>query len=197
MHLLWLFSLLAAAQAPGRVLPSIEAASVPELYSEYAAARGDQGAARQLACEPLVDTVWLCFKVEVDGKRRYVTQADLAAWSTDTAGLRTQAGSAHGPDTLLQKQTLDTGEVWWEARGPDAAAVLLHPEWLAGVGATPVVAVPAKGVVVAWNAGDADLDKIMAVGVRQMFDSLEHPVSPVVFRWSGSAWVRWGQATPQ
>jgi hypothetical protein len=197
MHVLWLFSLLASAEPPGRVLPTVEAATVPALYAEYAAARGDQGAARELACEPLVGDVWLCFKVEVDGKRRYVTQADLALWATDTSGLRTQAAGVHGESSLLKAQTLDTGEVWWEAKGPDAAAVLLHPEWLSAVGANPVVAVPAKGVVVAWDAGDADLDKIMAVGVRQMFETLEHPVTPVVFRWSGTHWVRWGQATPQ
>ena len=56
------------------------------------------------------------------------------------------------------------------------------------------MAVPCAGVLLFWVPGDADFDKIMAVGVRQMNEACEHSVSNRVYRWKDNRWVVWGEA---
>ena len=75
--------------------------------------------------------------------------------------------------------------------------MLLHPEWLGLVGEEVLVAVPARGALVVWTPGDSEVDKVVAVGARQMFEQLDHPVSPLVLRYDAEGWSVWGQAKPQ
>ena len=44
-----------------------------------------------------------------------------------------------------------------------------------------------------WIPGDEELDKVMAVGVRRMFDEAKYPVSDKVYRWHNGEWVVWGE----
>ena len=86
---------------------------------------------------------------------------------------------------------------FWVANTADGldSAGLLHPNGLAAAaGAPPVVAVPGKHTFVMWVPGDADFDKVLAVGVRRMFEASSHPISPLVYRWDDDKWVVWGEA---
>jgi len=171
---------LALAGPPGPILASAEGTPTPP----------------ELVCDPLVEGIVLCYRVEAEGVRRYVTEADLPAWQTSRAGLRRAAkeGLTENP---LERVAVAGGGTYWQAQAAGReGALLLHPEWLATVADDLLVGVPARGVVVLWEPGDADTDKILAVGVRQMYDELDHPVSPVVMRWRGGEWSVWGQAKP-
>lgn len=181
-----------AAPPPGVVLVSPEAPDVPELYRQQKAGDSD------LHCRPLVDEVLLlCFKIELEGKRRYVTEADLQSWGSSAAELEQAARASLSDNPLKPQQVPGTGS-YLLAQGDRAPAVLLHPEWLAEVGPEPVVALPARGVVVAWQPGDEELDKVVAVGARKMFEELPHPVSSVIVQHSPEeGWRRWGEARPR
>jgi hypothetical protein len=181
-----------AAPPPGTIVVSPEAADVPELYLQQ------QPGASPLHCRPLVDeVVLLCFKVEQDGRRRYVTQADLSAWQTSAEELEVAAAASLTEPPWVAQEVPETGR-YFLAQGERAAAVLLHPEWLARVGPEPVVALPARGIVLAWTPGNEELDKVVAVGARKMFEELDHPVSSVIVqRTEDEGWARWGEARPR
>ena len=185
----------ALAEPPGPILASPEGSDAPLLFREQA--KGE-GKARELVCDPLVEGIVLCFRVEAEGTRRYVTEADLVAWQTSRAGLRRRAAETLDESPLV-KVELDGGGHYWQSTAEPGreGTVLLHPEWLAAVGEPALVAVPARGALVAWAPGDPELDKIVAVGARQMFDQLDHPVSPTVMRLSEGEWSVWGEAKPR
>ncbi len=187
-------TLLASALAapPGTVLVSPEAADVPDLFLQQHPELGP------LRCEALVvDVVLLCFKLQTGASRRYVTEADLLSWDTTPEQLRTAARASLTENPWVANEVPDTGR-YFVAQGPNAAAVLLHPEWLAHVGPEPLVALPARGVVVAWKPGDEELDKVVAVGARRMFEELDHPVTAVIIQKTAEdGWTRWGEAKPR
>ena len=88
------------------------------------------------------------------------------------------------------------GAVFWVSQVGDGRDVagLLYPERLREIaGTTPVIGVPAVGTFLMWIPGDADIDKVMAVGVRRIFEAAEHPVSDKVYRWHNGAWLVWGE----
>jgi len=47
-----------------------------------------------------------------------------------------------------------------------------------------------------WGAGTPELDHVMAVGVREMYDQLDEAVSPMVHTWDGARWHAFGEAKP-
>ena len=80
-----------------------------------------------------------------------------------------------------------------EGDGFDAAA-LLRPALLAQLAsAEPVVAVPEDGTFLWWVPGDADFDKMVAVGVRRMMEASTRSVSPRIYRHNGTEWTVWGE----
>lgn len=197
-----IISLIAAAPAaaapPGQVLATLETPDVPGAYKEVAEGRGMTGAATELVCRDLLaDELLLCFRVVEAGKRRYVHAGDLTAWGVDIAGLEAAAAAALD-ESPLEAQPIDGGGQWWLGAVPAGreATLLLQPEWLAAVGPRPVVGVPAAGVVMAWSAGDEELDTIVAVGVRRAFETQERPISPLCLEWTGAGWKAWGEARP-
>jgi hypothetical protein len=190
----------AAAPTPP---PSVRGVLAPaDLPARWVASEGAQ--APTLACEPLaVGVLSLCFQVGEADARRWVTSADLAAWATTTGGLRATVAAALGAGAVGEGawQPIEgmSARWWLDADGDDReVAALLHPAALAAVlGGAPVrVAVPSMGVVVAWVGDDGDVDHVMAVAVTEMHAKQSRPVSPVVLRWSGSAWIPWAEARP-
>ena len=186
--MLWL-SVALAGRVPGVVLPSPEPLSAPALYEEG----GGEG---KLACRVFVEEVALmCFRIEADGKRRYVTTADLAAWDTSLEQLEELAAGTL-PENPLKPITIEGGGSYWQSSAPVGreAVVLLHPEWLAIAGESAVVGIPSRGVVVVWSPGDSDVDTMVSVGVTQMHGSLPHPITSVVLQKDEEGWSRWGEA---
>lgn len=198
MMLTALIAPLALAGPPGQVLAVVETPDTPGAYKEVAAGRGLVGAQTELVCRDLVeDELLLCFRVVDGGKRRYVHAGDLAAWGLDIAGLESLAAAALSESPLIE-QPIEGGGSWYAVAAPPGRelTVLLHPEWLAAVGPRPVIGVPAAGVVMAWSAGDEELDTIMAVGVRRAFETQPRPITPLCVEWTGDQWRAWGEAKP-
>ena len=80
-----------------------------------------------------------------------------------------------------------------------AAAGALRPDLLAEkVGGLPLrMAMPAEGVLLAWKGGEAEVDRVMAVGVKEMYDQLPGAVSPRIVTWDGAKLAPYGQAVPK
>lgn len=186
----------AFAAPPGPILATPEGAGAPAMFKEQAVARGQAGLRAELPCDALVPSLLVCYRVETDGVRRYVTRADLAGWgvgASDLAGL----AAASATKSPLVEHTLEGGGTWHDAPGALGPSVLLHPEWLAEVGPRVLVAVPARDALVVWKPDMGELDQVLAVGARKMFDELDHPVSATVLAWDGTSWTEWGEATPR
>jgi hypothetical protein len=189
--------------APDVDLRPVVAASGVE--SRYSAHRREQGLPpEELACAPLwPGAAELCFRVWERGQRRWVTATDATRWGTTAHELvrvlSDAAGAKLATAELLPVDGLDArylrlvdGDGW-------AAAGALRPELLAQrLGGLPVhVAMPADSVLIAWRAGDAELERVMAVGVREWFDQTAGRVSPKVHEWDGLEWRPYGEAQPR
>lgn len=191
----------ARAALPPPVQPSPEPADVESEYRAFAEEQGRSGDATELVCRALAEQVELCFTWMDGTTRRYVTRSQLAAWGEDPSTVAKRAMDAANQAWQGQRATPRTvegmkGTYWVSARGDglDGAGLLEHDRLVAIAGAEPVVAVPAHGTLLFWVPGDADFDKVMAVGVRRIYDASNHPVSPLIYRWQDGEWKVWGQA---
>lgn len=189
-----LLAILAAFAAP-RVDPGLAPEGVEEAFRAWAVGEGKTGPATEIVCRPFAEKVELCFTRAEKDARVYVTRAD-----GKSVGELESAATGSAKDALAKMEAVKVegfATPYWmraEGDGRDHAAVL-HPEALrAKLGEGFVVAAPARNVLVAWKAGDIVFDKIVAVGVRRMYETLPDPVSPLVYRWDGERWVTWGQA---
>lgn len=202
-----LFALVATAAEPPAIpaglRPVVADAGAP---GRFAAWRLDKGLApAELACEPaLPGAVLLCFRIWEGEVRRWVTRVDLARWHATTGDLRAallqeaERRLASAEEIAIEGTAgtyvrLTDGDGW-------AAAAVLAPTALVarfGAGALPIrVALPAESVLLAWRAGDADRDRIMAVGAREIYDAQPGSVSPAVFTWDGRVWISYAEAVP-
>lgn len=198
MTLVLLLCLHALAAAPGVVVPQPLPVDRISAYVQAAMAEGRTGADAQPACRELVAPISLCFRVEEAGQLRVVTRGDLQRWGLDLPALERQAAGALTTNPMVRR-TIEGGGAYYEIVAPDGreAVILLHPEWLAEAGPDARVALPAVGTVLVWSAGDAEIDQILAVGARKMFEQYEAPLTPLVLRWDGSAYKAWGEAKPK
>jgi len=171
-------------------------------YAEYAKS---QGLESRLAC----NTLWpgqalICFKV-LDGKKlRWVTTDDLAKWRVSQTQLREviQERALTHLESGPKPMTVDgmPGGYFLAAEGDgwSAAGVLLPGPLSLKLG-MPVflAAVPSEGVALFWKLGDAELDKVLAIGVTEMYESEDGPVSPVIYQWDGLKWQPFIEAKEQ
>lgn len=175
--------------------PGLESGDVVEQFAAWAKKKKLKGPAAQLVCMPFADPLQLCFTKLTGEIRSYYTAADgktaaelLALGVGDEEAAITPLEASY-VDGFAQRYFLVTGQ----AR---AHTALLFPDALERkVGGKCVVGAPAEGVLVAWVPGDLDFDKVMAVGVKRMFDTLPNAVSPVLYTYDGRSWVQWGEAT--
>ncbi len=210
---MWALLTLLALSPAGRSKATQSPPPLPELrpmaapadaasrFRQAAEAAGKVGASAQIVCELLAEQLSLCAVKGSTGALDYLTQAEAEAWGLDPATLRTRlaevalAGLREGRPAPASVDGM-SGRYWVsaEADGLDAAG-LLHPERLAVIaGAEPVIAVPVQGALLFWVPGDAELDKVMAVAVRRMYESSAQRVSPLIYRWKDGRFVVWGSA---
>jgi hypothetical protein len=201
----WLVgSALAAEPVPANLANLRPVAADTDAPLRFAAWRASRGLPPEtLACEPTVPkAALLCFRVWEKGSRRWVTTADLQRWSTDLPQLRAAlsaearakvaAASLVPVEGALQTYLrLVDGDGW-------AAAGLLVPDAVATrLGGAPVrISVPAEGILLAWKPAGPDLDRILAVGARELYDTQQGSVSPAIFTWDGRTWAPFGEAIP-
>lgn len=201
--MVWLGLLgIAWAQVPAGLRPVAASVDAPGRYQAWRTAQGLPPA--QLHCEPLWPEVsLLCFRVWEDGRRRWVEQADLGRWGVSAEALRAAVEQASAaPIEGAQPVSIEgMSERYLQLVDGDGWAVagLLRPELLAQrLGGGPLrVAMPSQGVLVAWRPAGLEVDKVMAVGVQELYASQPDALSPRVFLWSGTAWRPFGQAVPR
>ena len=174
------------------------ASDQPAAWRDLGRAEGWPAARGELACRPLVPEIALCFRYEREGKLRWVTGEELAAWGVDTPTLERLAAAAVG-ENPMKAQPVDGGGTWYLSVTPTGreATVLLHPEWLAPLGPGARISLPAQGVVMAWSAGDPTLDQAASIAARKAWEDARVPISPVVMTWDGKTLRTWGEAKPR
>lgn len=195
-----LWALVATALAQGGAAAG-SPSSPPSLFPM--ALSPSRAAAEQPApaCRLLAEDLSLCFVKGKGDELDYVTADDLKAWGLDLAAVEALARDASkagfSPGRPAQASVEGMSGRYWvssEADGLDAAG-LLWPDRLAEIaGATPVVAVPAQGVLMFWVPGEDAMDKVLAVGARKIQAAAEQPVSRKIYRWDGARWAVWGEA---
>lgn len=176
---------------PKVVYPLMEPDSVTAEYRTWAKSKGKRGDAAELVCTPLAENLVECF---LDGKGSLLTKAAGFSLEAILLGLPQDGefgltlthvdGFAHPYWIRAEGDGKDHLAMHW----PKALAMQLHSD--------PVVAVPVRGVFVAWLPGDPEFDKVMGVGVRKMYETLPDPVSPLLYQWRDGAWATWGVAKP-
>jgi hypothetical protein len=184
---------------PEAVTPVLAPADVQAQYDAYRVSAG--AAPDPLACDPLWEDVVVCFEVAADGHSHWVTAADLRTWGVDVKAVRAEV-------TTRAKKALDKGperfavegmpnaKVWTFTEGDWTAASVLLPELVGEkIGAkTYAVATPVIGVVFVWIPGDPDVDKVIGVGAKEMFDTLDNGVTATLHLWDGKRWSAWAEA---
>lgn len=197
--LAFLATAAALAGVPQDVTPVAAPMDVRQEYATWLEELGRPPA--ELACDPLwAGQALVCFKVADQGKRRWVTTPDLITWGVNVIELREEVASrALQAPPPRREQVPDTRLSYFIAdEGPWTLALALNPQHLPTLVGSPVamVAVPADGVLLAWTPGSAELDKIMAVAVREAWETGQGPVSAVVHSWDGKRWRPFGEAVP-
>lgn len=191
---------VAGAEVPESVRPVVAPADAPAQHAEWLAQL--ERPATPLACRDLWrEEALLCFRVVEHGVRRWVTAEDLTGWGVDLDGLAAVVlGRArpHLKGRPRRERVDGMQQTYWVSAEGDGwdAALLLDPDGLARVAgsATVRVAVPLAGAVLAWAPGDAELDKVMAVGAKRMLESQSDPITAVVHEWDGTRWRAFGEA---
>ncbi len=185
--------------------PVVVSTDTPERFAAWRAMEGQ--APDALACVGLADTHLVCLRVWEQARRRFVLRSDLTAWKTDAAQLLREVAAASGPAVdRAELRTVEGGtERYLELVDRDgwAGVGLLRPDLVSKrLGGGPIrVAVPVEGVLLAWSVTDpkgaSELDRVMAVGVREWFDRAEAKVSPRMLTWDGTSWTTFGEAVPR
>jgi len=200
-----LLATLAAARPAAAIPPTVTPVAAPvDVAAEYQAWLRESGRPpAELAC----DVLWpaealLCFKTVEGTRRRWVTTADLARWDVDLPGLRAEITRRASEEVVLERVQVTGMDAWyWVSTRQDgwAAAGVLHPDRLVSEvgGEAVLVALPVDGVLLAWKPGDAELDRVVAVAVHELYTEQQGPISSVVFRWDGTRWAPFAEAVPE
>jgi hypothetical protein len=201
-----LLASLSLAAPPEGLLPLVDRPGLQISWSEQARAAGAEGEAAVLACRMFAEELALCFTApQADGQgRRMVTLHDLSVWEVDLATVEAAAlaGVAAGLSEDRPQGVQVEGDprsylLSAEGDGLDQAG-LFDPVALQARmdGQAFAVGIPARGVLIAFPRGDRELETIVTVGVRRLWETVDEPITPKVYTWDGERWVIWGEATP-
>ena len=154
-----------------------------------------------LACENFAEGLSMCFRYVHKGKLPYVLESDLKRWDATlmqlTISVTDKSVSYVNKERYTFQQVDDVNGGYWASARKDGwdEAALLHPERLQQLlGSKPLVAVPQAGMFLFWPQGSPQLNRAVTVGVKEIYQQSDQPVSPYVYRWNGDRWVVWGEA---
>ena len=181
--LLWL-SVAVASTPIGAVM---EPADVVDQYRLHAREQGRSGPDAELVCQPTIETLQICATIIEGNGWRYASMADPGV-EKPTAML-----DEHG---FVAKDAEGVGRYWAREKADGKEGMIyVQPGLLSELSPIGVVvAWPVPGVVIAWVPGNPSLDQLLSVGVRKMFESSNHPISPVIYRYLNKEWQVWGEA---
>ncbi len=165
-------------------------------FRDQGVVQGLSGEHLRIACQDVDEDLVLCLRNEDTELKWWVSYGELEqlGLSFEQAVTSIEVLAA---EVQLEPRTVQEGSGrYWVANhsGGAAEALLFSPELFAVVGQSPAVAVPERGVLIAWNRGNRELDRIMAVGVRHLYEASDHPVSSKVMALVDSQWRVWLQA---
>jgi len=188
---------VAQAAIPVHVQATLAPLDAPEQYKKWRLSQGQSSA--ELACKVhWPDQALLCFRVTEGERRRWVTTADLKRWAVSLQEVIATVSASMPTDCPGSMSSVEGMKaMYWRAQpGENWACSLLAPQQLSALLGTKAVlfAVPAQGVLLAWAPGDDEMNTIMAVGVTEMFDALDSPVTPWIMRFTGTRWMTVGEA---
>ena len=195
--MLWSLIGLALGYPEIRLAPS--SIRVVEDYRSYKKSKGTYQS--DLACEQFAEGLMMCFRYVNKEKLPYVLESNMKEWNAKTEQLLISARDSSIEHVTKERYTLQKvddvpGGYWASARkdGWDSAA-LLHPERLEMLlGAKPLVAMPQSGMFLFWREDNPQLNKAVAIGVKEIYNQASHPVSPYIYHWSQGRWLVWGEA---
>ena len=187
MIALWL--LVGHAWANPAIGAVIEPDDVVAQYRLHAKEKGVTGPGSELLCKPGVEGIQVCASVVESSGWRYATLADEGVVRpTETLG--------KGAVGFTKREVKDMGSYW--ARELDdgrEGLIFIEPSVLKNLThAEVVVAWPTPGVVIAWVPGNPALDQVLSVGVKQMVEASNHPISGKIYRYVEDTWHVWGEA---
>ena len=189
----WLLSLAFAAPKIPEIRLAPEAVDVEKHYQEQTG--------KKLACQDYIGKMKMCFRYLQKGKLPYVDKKLLKKWKISQLSLLTLAEkNAKLQVTSKRYRFQEIAEIqggYWISDKKDGwdAAGFLHPKRLTRLlQRKPLVAMPQAGTFLFWEAGNPMLDKVMAVGVREIYDNSEHPISSAIYHYDGAKWMIWGEA---
>lgn len=199
-----LLSALLPAQADP-VEPAKEDLSIalvdPALIVRYTEARAREGLpAEPLACESLwIGVAALCASSGEGERRHILTRAAMSAAGADLVSLRAQVAAGASVSGAESVAISGMTSSYLRLTGAErVSAVALRPDLLAErLGGLPIrVALPSDGLLVAWRVGPADLDRVMAIGVAELYAQLPSKLSSKIVTWDGLRWTSFGAAVP-
>lgn len=177
----------------GVVLPWAAPWAVQVQYAQWRTSREQVPA--ELQCRPLwANEVRLCRRELTEGRLRRLHVGDSTAGLVSTTDAsawiqaETEVVSIPGMDTSYRLLRDSQGRAAWAAEYPEVLAKDLGVPFLA--------AMPDSQRLLAWSAGEPLVDRVMAVGVHEMFAASSTPVSDVVFAWDGERWFAFASANP-
>ncbi len=198
---MWWFVLTAGAGVPAGLLPALAPWDAPEQYAAHAEASGLDDA---LVCEPVLPgEARLCLKVQEEKRRRWVTTADLDRWGAAPRALfdHLRAEARKHPLEIERVGIEDMDSHYARLRDGDgwAAVAVLAPERLAeALGGAPILlGVPVDGVAMAWKPGAEEVDRVMLIGVREVYAGMPGGITPAVYAWSDRGFTLFGRAEPK
>lgn len=167
----------------------MEPDDVVEQYRQHAQSKGQSGKSTQLLCKAAAEQLQICATVLSDQGWRYATHAD--------AEVHSPTATLDGKRAGFKEKSIDGVGRYWVRDMNDGreGLMVVDPSSLKGLAPVGlVVAWPQPGVVIAWVAGNPNLDQIVAVGVAKMYEASNHPISSKLYRYDGEDWVVWGEA---
>lgn len=121
------------------------------------------------------------------------SQSRDSLWEEAKSQLKVEVNPTRYQKTAIAK----TNYSYWVSNqydGHDAAA-LLHPRLLSGFLTEDILmSIPAQGTVIFWEKSSPEQNKIIAVGIHDLFEASEVPVSPNIYQWDTDRWVVWARA---
>ncbi|MEO0606429.1 MAG: hypothetical protein AAF211_33690 [Myxococcota bacterium] len=203
----WLLTLTPALATPpvGHLRP---VAATPSLIARFVRHQTELGRPEAFpVCRPLpVPELKLCFRVWEGDRRRWVTELDRLRWGVTAEILqsRIESNCVESVKRAVVRTVQGGTSRYLALTDGDGWAVmgLLCPKALAARLRTlsPATsfkaALPTEHVLLAWSDGNPELDRILAVGVREIHQTEPDPLTPQVLSFDGERWHPYGRAVP-